>query len=140
MVRTIKSSVIALTLAGALLIAMGIYFVFFRPPLLPEDSAYIGSTLPTINYTVPGLSVWLKKVFLVLGGYILSTGILIAYTANTSFKNRIKGAFSLIIMSGSTSIGLMVYANFIINSNFKWLLLTFTIPWLIALILYQNYK
>jgi hypothetical protein len=138
--KIIKPSVAVLTIAGVLLMAMGIYFTFLRPPLLSEDSRYIGSTLPTINKTISGLSAWLKKVFVVLGGYIFSTGLLVAYVANTSFKNRVQGAFSIVVIAGLTSIGLMAYINFSINSNFKWMLLAFTLPWLIALILYRIYK
>lgn len=93
-----------------------------------------------MNDAIPGLSAWLKKVFWVLGGYIFSTGLLITYIANTSFNNRVKGAFSIVTIAGLTSIGFMTYVNFIINSNFKWMLLAFTLPWLIALILYRIYK
>jgi hypothetical protein len=135
-----KPSVTALTLSGVLLMAMGIYFTFLRPPLLPEDYAYIGSPFSTINDTVPGLSAWLKKVFLVIGGYVFSTGLLVAFIANTTFKNRMKGAFSIVAIAGLTSIGLMTYVNFIIHSNFKWMLLAFTLPWLAALFFYKFHK
>ena len=135
-----KPSVIALTFAGLLFMAMGVYFVFLRPPLLPGDSRYMGTTLNAINDNLRGLAGWLKKVFGVLGGYIFSTGLLVAYVANTSFKSRIQGAFSIVTIAGLTSIGLMAYVNFIINSNFEWMLLAFTLPWLIALILYRIHK
>lgn len=138
--KKFKPSVVALTLAGIIMMMMGIYFIFLRPPLLPEDSTFIGSTIPTVTDKIPGLSLWLKKVFWVLGGYIFSSGLLIAFVANTSFKNRLKGAFNIVTITGFTSIGFMTYVNFIINSNFKWMLLAFTLPWLIALILYRNYK
>ena len=49
-----------LTLGGFLLAGMGIYFVFFRPPLLPEDSKYIGLSLSAIQNNISGLSVWLQ--------------------------------------------------------------------------------
>lgn len=135
-----KASVVALTLAGVIIMMMGIYFVFLRPSILPEDSTYIGSTIPTITDRIPGLSLWLKKVFWVLGGYIFSSGLLIAFVANTSFKSRVKGAFNIVAITGLTSIGFMTYVNFIISSNFKWMLLAFTLPWLIALILYRIHK
>ena len=135
-----KPSVVALTIAGIIIMMMGIYFILFRPSLLPEDSTYIGSTIPTITDRIPGLSLWLKKVFWVLGGYVFSSGLLIAFVANTSFKNSLKGAFNIVTIAGVTSIGFMTYVNFIINSNFKWMLLAFTLPWLIALILYRIHK
>jgi hypothetical protein len=33
---------------GVWLIGLGLYFIFLRPPLLPEDPRYIGLDLATI--------------------------------------------------------------------------------------------
>lgn len=49
---------------------IGIYFIFLRPPLLPEDARYMDTTLAEIQAAAPGLVRWLQKVFWVLGGYI----------------------------------------------------------------------
>ena len=70
-----------LTLAGFLLAGIGIYFVFLRPPLLPKDSKYIDLSLSAIQNNIPGLSVWLQKVFWVKGCYIFTTGLLTIYVA-----------------------------------------------------------
>jgi hypothetical protein len=43
--------------------AMGIYFIFFRPALLPEDLRYIGSSIGEIQKSISGLGAWLHKVF-----------------------------------------------------------------------------
>ncbi len=129
-----------LTLGGFLLAGMGIYFVFLRPPLLPEDSNYIGLTSSAIQNSIPGLSVWLQKVFWVMGGYILATGLLTMYIAQTSFRTRTRGAFNIVLIAGITSIGSMTIINFILQSDFKWVLLAFTIPWFLALILYSFKK
>ncbi len=40
---------------GAWLIALGLYFLFLRPALLPEDPKYIGSSLEAIRAAMPGL-------------------------------------------------------------------------------------
>ncbi|TVZ28671.1 hypothetical protein JM83_3815 [Gillisia sp. Hel_I_86] len=122
-----------LALGGSLLAAMGMYFVFLRPPLLPEDLRYIGSTLQNTKENIPGLLNWLQKVFWVMGGYIFTTGLLIIVIAFTSFRKRLRGAFSIVIFTGISSIGLMTVVNFMIGSDFKWVLLTFTLPWIIAL-------
>ena len=45
----------ALALAGLLLAGMGLYFIFLRPPLLPEDLSYMGTTLQNIKENIPGL-------------------------------------------------------------------------------------
>ena len=129
-----------LALGGLLLVAMGIYFVLLRPSLLPEDLRYIGSTLQTAKENVPGLLKWLQKIFWVMGGYIFTTGLLIIFTAITSFRKRLHGAFSIVALAGISSIGSMVVVNFMIGSDFKWVLLIFTLPWIIALILYRLHK
>ncbi len=129
-----------LALAGFLLIGMGIYFVLLRPALLPEDLRYIKTTLPVMQDLAPGLSSWLQKVFWVMGGYIFTTGVLTIFISFTSFRSRLPGAFSIIALAGISSIGLMTVVNFMIGSDFKLILLAFTLPWIIALILYRLHK
>ena len=129
-----------LSLAGLLLIAMGIYFVFLRPFLLPEDLRYMKTTLSIIDDSAQGLSDWLQKVFWVMGGYIFTTGVLIVFISFTSFRKRLPGAFIIVALAGISSIGSMTVVNFLIDSDFKWLLLAFTLPWIIGLILYRIHK
>ena len=100
----------------------------------------MGSTLQNVKENIPGLLNWLQKVFWVMGGYIFTTGLLIIFIALTSFRKRLRGAFSIVALAGISSIGLMTVVNFMIGSDFKWLLLTFTLPWVIALILYRLHK
>jgi hypothetical protein len=126
----------ALTLGGVILIGLGLYFIFIRPAVLPEDPRFMGTTLEQIRSTFPGLLLWLPRVFWVLGGYMVSTGVLTCYLARTSFRSRTPGAAWVAALSGITSIGLMVVVNFLIASDFKWLLLAFTVPWIMALSLY----
>jgi hypothetical protein len=130
----------ALSLAGLLLAGMGLYFIFIRPTLLPEDLRYMGSTLQNVKENIPGLANWLHKVFWVMGGYIFTTGLLTVFISFTSFRKRLRGAFSIVVLAGVSSIGSMTVINFIIGSDFKWLLLIFTLPWVIALILYRFHK
>lgn len=129
-----------LALGGFLLMAMGAYFVLLRSPLLPEDSRYMQSTLANIDNNLPGLPVWLQKVFWVMGSYIFTAGLLTFFIAFTSFRKRTGGAFAIAAISGISSIGSMTVVNFIIGSDFKWLLLIFSLPWAIALILYRFHK
>ena len=125
-----------LALCGLLLIGVGAYFIFLRPAILPEDARYIGASLSEIQENLPGLLVWLQKVFRVMGGYILTTGVLTVYVARTSFRERLRGVLVLVAFAGITSIGWMSVVNFIIQSDFKWLLLGLTILWGISLILF----
>lgn len=129
-----------LTLGGFLLAGTGFYFVFLRPPLLPEDSKYIDLPLSAIQNNIPGLSVWLQKVFWVMGSYIFTTGLYTMYVAQTSFRTRTQGAFIMVSIAVITSIGSMTIVNFILQSDFKWVLLAFTISWIVSLILYQLHK
>ena len=101
-----SSSFIAL--AGFLLMGMGVYFIFLRPSLLPEDLRYMNIALPNLK--------------------------------ETSFHMRTRGVFTSVAIAGISSIGLMTGINFLIDSDFKWILLTFMLPWVIALTLYRLHK
>lgn len=130
----------ALALGGIILIGLGLYFIFIRPALLPEDPRFMGTTLEHIRVAFPSLLLWLPRVFWVLGGYMVSTGLLTCYLARTCFRSRAPGAAWVAALSAVTSIGLMVVVNFLIDSDFRWLLLLFTAPWLVALGLYVRGK
>ena len=129
-----------LALAGVIVAGMGLYFIFLRPSLLPEDLRYMGTTLQNVEENIPGLLNWLQKVFWVMGGYIFTTGLLTVFIALTLFRTRTNGAFIIIIIAGLTSIGFMTGVNFIINSDFKWMLFAFTSLWLLAIILYKFHR
>jgi hypothetical protein len=125
----------ALALGGVILMGMGLYFGFLRPPLLPEDLKYMGASLAQIQAAIPGLGQWLARVFGVLGGYMFATGLLTVYVAATSFRTGRLGVVAVVLVSGLASIGWMAFTNFVIDSDFKWLLLAFTLPWVVALAL-----
>lgn len=125
-----------LAFCGLILIGIGLYFVFLRPALLPEDTRYIGMPLPEIRSSIPGLFGWLEKVFWVMGGYICTTGLLTVYMALTSFRSRVRGVSVVAAIAGLTSVGWMTIVNFVIGSDFKWLLLAFAALWSFALVLY----
>ena len=124
----------SLALGGFILIGLGLYFIFLRPPLLPEDLRYIGASLAQIQNTLPDLQIWLSRVFGVLGGYMIATGLLTIYISATSFRAGRPGATAVICVSALASIGWMVFTNFAIGSDFKWLLLVFSLPWIAALL------
>lgn len=107
---------------------MGIYFGFLRPSLLPEDSRYLGASLAQIKSAVPGLLPWLARVF-----GVFATGLSTVYVAATRFRAGRPGATAIVAVSGLASIAWMAITNFLIGSDFKGLLLAFTVPWAIAL-------
>lgn len=126
---------VSLALGGLILIVMGLYFGFLRPPLLPEDLRYMGASLTQIQTAIPELQPWLSRVFGVLGGYMFAMGILTIYVATKGFKAGKLEAIAVVSVSGLASIGWMVITNFRINSDFKWVLLVFALPWVVAVAL-----
>lgn len=122
-----------LILGGLTLIGMGLYFVFVRPPLLPEDARYIGASVAEIQSSIPALLAWLERVFGVLGSFMVTAGLLAVYFAATNRANPV--ALGVVALSGLASLGWMVFVNFTIDSDFKWLLLALTLPWALALML-----
>ena len=129
-------SATVLALGGTILMTLGLYFVFLRPPLLPEDARFMGTSLVQNQATVPGLLIWLRRVFSVMGGFVFATGLLTFYVAVTTFRTRVRGVAGIVALAGLTSIGLMAVVNFIIGSDFKWLIVSFALPWTLALALY----
>ena len=83
-----KYSKWALLVEGIILVGMGLYFIILRPPMLPEDFNYIHTNATTINDDLPGLLIWLKKVFIVLGGYIVASGMLCHTSLLTNQLNK----------------------------------------------------
>ena len=128
-------SSILLVAQGIILMGLGLYFIFLRPALLPEDPRFMGTTLAEIQATMPGLLSWLRRVFWVVGGFMFTSGLLTTYMAVTTFQHLARGVRFVIAFAGLTSIGWMAVVNFMINSDFKWLLLAFNLPWIAALIL-----
>jgi hypothetical protein len=126
--KRLQYAAMVLAVGGVILMGLGLYFVFVRPPLLPEDPRSIGTSMVDIQAAVPGLSTWLRRVFWVMGGYMVTSGLLTVYVALTSFRAGDRGAALVVAIAGLTSIGWMATINFLINSDFKWLLLAFALP------------
>ncbi len=125
-----------LTICGVWLIAFGLYFLVLRPPLLPEDARFMGTTIVQIQTTVPGLSRWLHLVFTVLGGFMAGAGVLTVFVSYVVIPRRVNGAVWAIALSGALTVGLMSALNFALSSDFKWLLLVPAVGWLTGLLLH----
>ena len=104
-----------LALAGITLIGAGLYFLFLRPPLLPEDVRYIGLSAAELGPIRPRLEAWLTQVFRVMGGYVLATGVLTVTLAATAFRTHHWSAGIGALIAGAASIGWMAVVNFIID-------------------------
>lgn len=95
----------------------------------------MGASLTQIQSATPGLQPWLARVFVVAGGYMFTTNVLTVYAAVSGFQTGRLGAMAVVSVSGLASIGWMVTTNFLIGSDFKWMLLVFALPWVVALVL-----
>ena len=121
---------------GLWLVVLGTYFLLLRPALLPEDARFIGSSIQTIRSAVPGLEVWLGLVFNVMGGFMVATGAMTTLVARRVVARRERGTFAVLSVAGAAGVALMSATNFMLSSNFRWLLLVPAILWLAGLILY----
>ena len=121
---------------GVWLIAPGLYFMALRPPLLPEDPRFMGTTLEQLRLAVPGLVSWLQKVFAVLGGFMAGTGVLTVWLATVAMPARLKGTFWALALSGALTVVLMSATNFALQSDFRWLLLVPALVWIAGLLLF----
>jgi len=123
-----------LTACGVALVLIGGFFLTARPPMLPEDARYMGSTVEHLVDVVPALSRWLRRVFWVLGGYIITTGVLVVYVARTGLSTGSAGALAVLAVAGLTSLGWMAVVNFMIRSDFRWALLGLAGIWALGLL------
>ena len=128
--RTRPLSTWMLIACGIWLVLLGLYFIFLRPPLLPEDTRFMGSSLAQVRAAVPGLEDWLQRVFIVMGGFMAGTGVLTVFTACVAMLSRWKGTSRAIAMSGALTVALMSAINFDLRSDFRWLLLVPALVWL----------
>ncbi|MBR0714025.1 hypothetical protein [Bradyrhizobium liaoningense] len=128
-----RPSSMLLAASGILLIGVGIYFLVLRPPLLPEDIWYMSLTPAELQSIGPRLTSWLTHVFRVMGGYVAATGVLALTLALTSFRDHRALAAAGAALAGGLSIGLMAVVNFMIHSDFKWVLLGMALVWAASL-------
>ena len=121
---------------GIWLVLLGTYFLFLRPALLPEDPRFIGSSLEAMRLAVPGLERWLRLVFNVMGGFMIATGVMTTLVACRLPARRDLTTFFALVVAGAVSVGLMSVTNFLLNSNFRWLLVLPVLLWLAGLLCY----
>ena len=125
-----------LTACGAWLVGLGLYFIVLRPPLLPEDPRFMGTTLEQIRIAVPGLEGWLQKVFTVMGGFMAGAGVLTVFVAIVAIPQQSSGTAWALAISGALTVVLMSATNFALQSDFRWLLLIPALLWLAGLGIY----
>jgi len=117
-------------------IGLGLYFLFLRPPLLPEDLRYIATNLSGVHAVAPGLERWLMLVFMVNGGFMVGTGVLIVFLAWAAMPRQLPGTTLVLIVVGFCTVVLMSAVNFVLQSDFRFLLVGPLIVWAFAVLLY----
>ena len=118
-------------------IGLGLYFIFVRPALLPEDVRYTGADLQALQMVAPQLGDWLGKVFTVMGGFMVGAGVLVAYFGWTTMPSRPRGATPMLALVGALTLVLMSAVNFALHSDFRWLLTAPPLAWAAALAAYE---
>jgi len=121
-------------------VALGVYFICFRPALLPEDLRYMGTELQALLALLPRLADWLSKVFMVMGGFMAGAGVLIGYFGWMVMPLRPRGTAVALALTGALTLGLMSVVNFALHSDFRWLLVLPPIGWFAAIWLYLHDK
>ena len=123
---------------GFWLIALGGYFMFLRAPLLPEDLRYLGSSATQVEMLLPHLASWLRNVFTVMGGFMAGCGVLIVFMSLRAVPQHVQGTGIALGFAGLFTVATMSGTNFVLDSDFKWLLLVPAIVWLLGLLTYAS--
>ena len=121
---------------GIWLIGLGAYFMFARPPLLPEDLRYLGSSAIQVEVLLPQLALWLRNVFTVMGGFIAGCGVLTIFVSVRAVPQCLQGTGIALGCAGLLTVATMSWTNFELDSDFKWLLLAPAVAWLLGLASY----
>ncbi len=112
---------------------LGLYFILLRPALLPEDPRFMGTSLEALRIAAPGLERWLGHVFNVMGGFMVAAGVLTALVAWRFLAARAPGTLLAMSIAGGFSVALMSATNFMLGSDFRWLLLAPALLWAVGL-------
>jgi hypothetical protein len=121
---------------GVWLVGLGLYFIFVRPALLPEDPKYMGVEAQLLLSTAPRLADWLDKVFTVMGGFMAGAGVLTIQLGWSVMPLRARASLAVLALAGALTVGVMSAVNFALHSDFRWLLLGPPLVWLLAVVLY----
>jgi peptidoglycan/LPS O-acetylase OafA/YrhL len=121
-------------------VGLGLYFIFVRPALLPEDIRYIAADVKTLQAAAPHLADWLDKVFTVMGGFMAGAGVLIAYFGWMILPSRPRWATLVLVLAGALTLVLMSAVNFALHSDFRWLLAAPPLVWFAGVWAYASHR
>ena len=124
------------TACGVWLIGLGGYFMFVRPALLPEDLRYMGSTAIQVDLILPRLTSWLRNVFIVMGGFMAACGVLVVFISMRASPQERQAIGIALGCVGLLTVVVMSGINFMLDSDFKWLLLAPAVLWTAGIAVY----
>lgn len=107
-----------------------------RPPLLPEDLRYLGTSPNQVEHLLPRLTPWLRNVFTVMGGFMAACGVLTIFVSVRAVPKGRWGTDTALGCAGLLTVATMSWTNFVLDSDFKWLLLAPAVVWLLGLVSY----
>ena len=118
------------------LVALGVYFMLLRPTLLPEVPRYIDLSLEALRSAASGLERWLGHVFNGMGGFMIAAGVMTALVAWRLAAGRERGTLVALAVAGAIGVATISATNFLLQSDFRWLLLASVALSLFGLVCY----
>ena len=112
-----RSAGLVLGILGLLLAGTGVYLMFMRPPMLPEDAAFTNIELGTLP---PKLDAWLSIVFATWGGFVAAFGVVLVGAAVSLMTSQPRwlclGTATGILMAATR----FLISNVVLGSDFLW--------------------
>ena len=93
---------------GVWLIGLGAYFILARPPLPPEDLHYLGSSAIQVETQIPNLTIWLRNVFAVMGGFMAGCGVLTIFVGLSAIPRSLPGTGTALGFAGLLTVGALI--------------------------------
>ena len=98
----------------------------------------MGATLEQLRAAAPGLEGWLRIVFTVMGGYMVGTGVLTLFVARVAMPRRLTGTAGALVLAGLSTVVLMSAMNFVLHSDFRWVLVVPAVIWVAGITTYLS--
>ena len=106
---------ILVLVTGILALGIATYFLFLRPPMLPEDSRFTGVSAGALP---PRLAAWLTIVFRTWGGFVAGFGIVLVAVGVyllTSAPRVLRGGVAVALV---VAFGRFLASNIELGSDF----------------------
>jgi hypothetical protein len=106
-----------LTTLGFFTIGTGVYFLFFRPAMLPEDILFTSVPLERLP---PQMSEWLQIVFRTWGGFMVGFGFLLMAVASYLLTGRVSILRRGVALAILIAFSRFLASNLSLHSDYLW--------------------